>query len=53
MGRLTKGINGDITGKVGNIVGAYWRDIYYIRSLPSKVNNPRTEVRLNSGANSL
>jgi hypothetical protein len=43
MGRLTKGINGDITGKVGNIVGAYWRDIYYIRSLPSKVNNPRTE----------
>lgn len=43
MGRLTKGINGGITGKVGSVVGAYWRDIYYIRSLPSKVNNPRTE----------
>lgn len=43
MGRLIKGINGGITGKVGNVVGAYWRDIYYIRSLPSKINNPRTK----------
>lgn len=43
MGRLKNGINGDITGKVGNVVGAKWRDIYYIRSLPTKVNNPRTK----------
>lgn len=43
MARLKNGIHGDITGKVGNVVGANWRDIYYIRSLPSRVNNPRTK----------
>ena len=43
MGRLKNGINGDFTGKVGNVVGANWRDIYYIRSLPSKANSPRTK----------
>lgn len=46
MGTLKKGINGGISGKVGNIVGAYWRDIYYVRSLPVKVNNPRTEAQV-------
>jgi hypothetical protein len=43
MARLKNGINGDITGKVGNVVGAKWRDIHYIRSLPKKSNNPRTK----------
>lgn len=46
MGILQKGINGGISGKVGNIVGAKWRDIYYVRSLPSKVNDPRTKAQL-------
>lgn len=46
MGTLKKGIYGGISGKVGNIVGAYWRDIYYVRSLPAKVNNPRTEAQV-------
>ena len=31
MARLKNGINGDFTGKVGNVVGAKWRDIHYIR----------------------
>lgn len=43
MARLKNGINGDITGKVGTVVGAKWRDIHYIRSLPKKSNNPRTK----------
>ncbi|MBF6597207.1 MAG: hypothetical protein ITF98_03175 [Fermentimonas sp.] len=43
MARLKTGINGDLTGKVGTVVGAKWRDIYYIRSLPTKKNNPRTK----------
>lgn len=43
MARLKNGINGDFTGKVGNVVGAKWRDIHYIRSLPKKSNNPRTK----------
>ena len=43
MARLKNGINRDISGKVGNVVGAKWRDIHYIRSLPSKANNPRTK----------
>ena len=46
MGTLQKGINGGISGKIGNIVGAKWRDIYYVRSLPSKVNDPRTKAQL-------
>ena len=46
MGRLINGINGDITGKVGKVVGANWRDIYYIRSLPSRVDNPITKKQV-------
>src|SRR5690554_407103 len=46
MGKLKKGIHGGISGKVGNVVGAYWKDIYYVRSLPKKVNNPRTKSQV-------
>lgn len=36
MGRLKYGINGPVSGKVGSVVGATWRDIAYIRALPAK-----------------
>ncbi|MEX0906159.1 MAG: DUF6266 family protein [Balneolaceae bacterium] len=45
MAKLSKGILGGISGKIGNIVGASWRGIDYIRSKPSKVNNPKTEAQ--------
>ena len=43
MGTIRKGILGGFSGKVGNVVGASWRGISYIRSLPQKVRNPRTD----------
>jgi len=43
MAKLSKGILGGISGTVGNVVGGSWRGIDYIRSKPSKVNNPNTE----------
>ncbi|MBK1439703.1 hypothetical protein JHJ32_06895 [Parapedobacter sp. ISTM3] len=34
MGSFRKGIQGGFSGKVGNVVGAHWRGIDYMRSLP-------------------
>lgn len=34
MGRVTKGVNGPVSGKVGNVVFCKWKGIDYIRSLP-------------------
>ena len=42
MGTIKKGILGGFSGKVGTVVGASWRGISYMRSLPQKVRNPRT-----------
>lgn len=42
MGIIKKGILGGFSGKVGNVVGASWKGIDYIRSLPASVRNPRT-----------
>jgi hypothetical protein len=42
MGTIRKGILGGFSGKVGTVVGASWRGISYMRSLPLKVRNPRT-----------
>lgn len=46
MGRVKKGSFGGFSGKVGNVVGASWRDIDYIRSLPARVNDPKTKKQL-------
>jgi hypothetical protein len=43
MGKIKKGILGGFSGKVGTVVGASWKGIAYMRSLPQKVRNPRTE----------
>jgi hypothetical protein len=43
MGTIKKGILGGFSGKVGTVVGASWRGISYMRSLPQKVRNPRTQ----------
>ncbi len=47
MGKITKGILGGFSGKVGNVVGASWNGIDYIRSLPTTVRNPRTPGQVN------
>ena len=46
MGKIRKGILGGFSGKVGTVVGASWRGIAYMRSLPLKVRNPRTQPQL-------
>ena len=43
MGTIKKGILGGFSGKVGTVVGSSWKGISYMRSLPQKVRNPRTE----------
>ena len=42
MGTIKQGILGGFSGKVGTVVGGTWRGIHYMRSLPSKVRNPRS-----------
>lgn len=46
MGTIKKGIMGGFSGKVGNIVGASWKGIAYIRSMPASIHNPRTEKQV-------
>lgn len=46
MGTLKKGVFGGFSGKVGNVVGVSWKGVDYIRSLPSKVNDPKTKSQV-------
>ncbi len=42
MGKIKKGILGGFSGKVGNVVGANWIGIDYMRAMPASVANPKT-----------
>jgi hypothetical protein len=46
MGKYYKGILGAISGLVGTVVGASWRDIDYLRSKPKKSNKPASESQV-------
>ena len=43
MGKIKKGVFGEFTGKVGNLVGCTWKGIPYMRTRPANMTNPRTE----------
>ncbi len=45
MAKIPQGILGGIRGRVGNIVGAAWKGINYIRSMPLSVANPNTTLQ--------
>ena len=47
MGKISQGILGGFSGKVGNVIGATWKGISYIRIKPVSVANPRTEGQVN------
>lgn len=47
MGIISQGILGGFSGKVGNVIGASWKGIHYIRIKPASVANPRTEGQVN------
>ena len=42
MGKINQGVYGGLSGKTGNLIGASWKGINYLRIKPSKVRNPRT-----------
>lgn len=42
MGLIKKGILDGVSGKVGNVIGASWKGIDYIRTKPDHVKNPNT-----------
>lgn len=46
MARIKKGILGPFSGKIGTVVGASWRGIDYMRSLPQKSTKPATTAQL-------
>lgn len=46
MARYMKGALGAFSGKLGNVVGANWRHIDYLRSLPRPSKKPATELQL-------
>ena len=46
MGKIRQGIIGGFSGKVGNVVGAAWKGISYMRILPVSVANPKTDAQL-------
>ncbi|HZH72522.1 MAG TPA: DUF6266 family protein [Mariniphaga sp.] len=46
MGKINQGIYGGVSGKVGNLIGASWKGINYLRIKPANVANPRTPKQL-------
>src|SRR5690606_41518129 len=46
MAIFKKGINGAFSGTIGNTVGASWRQIDYMRSLPKPSKKPATPLQL-------
>ena len=46
MGTIKKGILGGFSGKVGTVIGASWKGIDYMRSLPKKSSKPPTQLQL-------
>jgi len=46
MGKISQGILGGFSGKVGNVIGGNWKGIDYMRVIPASVANPRTEGQL-------
>ena len=46
MARITKGILGGFSGKVGLVVGASWRGQDIIRSTPKPSSKPPSEKQL-------
>jgi hypothetical protein len=45
MAKYKSGVLGNFSGKVGNVVGSFWRGIPYMRSLPDYVHNPNTPAQ--------
>lgn len=42
MGKISQGVLGGFSGKLGNVVGGSWKGIDYMRIKPASVANPKT-----------
>jgi hypothetical protein len=47
MAKLRNGINGPFSGKVGTVVGATWKGVAYMRSLPIRTSKPTPGEKAN------
>lgn len=45
MGKINQGILGGFSGKVGTVVGSFWKGKATMRAMPGHVANPRTEAQ--------
>lgn len=43
MGKYNQGILGSFSGKVGTVVGSFWKQRWVMRSRPTHVTNPNTQ----------
>jgi hypothetical protein len=50
MGIINQGVYGGVSGKLGNLIGASWKGINYLRIKPASVANPRTLPQLTQRA---
>lgn len=48
MGKISNGILGGVSGKIGNVVGSSWKGIDYLRTLPASYSDAKTEVQINN-----
>src|SRR5690606_18987475 len=46
MGKISQGVLGGFSGKVGNVVGGSWKGIDYMRIMPANVANPKSPGQL-------
>lgn len=46
MGTYKQGILGPFSGKVGQVVGSFWRGVPYMRSLAPNIHNPQTASQM-------
>ena len=51
MATLKNGLSGGFSGKVGNIIGSSCRGVEYIKSVPTKMTNPRTKGQTRQRSN--
>lgn len=46
MGKISQGILGGFSGKVGTVIGSTWKSIHYMRAIATSVKDSRTEKQL-------
>ena len=46
MGKIPQGVFGGVSGQIGNLIGAAWKGIAYLRSKPLSVSQPNTAAQI-------